>query len=79
MPQAFESILEVDEIVEELMLVMQVFLYDDSAVENLISCALPSSESACSSASSFSVFLFNWLRMMRSSTLLGMLVRLMVR
>ncbi|KAH3775638.1 hypothetical protein DPMN_177044 [Dreissena polymorpha] len=46
MPHAVEISLKVNEVVEELALILQVFLNDDSAVEDLCHCALPSSESS---------------------------------
>ncbi|KAH3897920.1 hypothetical protein DPMN_022116 [Dreissena polymorpha] len=46
MPHAVESFLIFNEVGEELTLVLQVFLNDDSAVEDLFHCAPPSSESS---------------------------------
>ena len=47
MPRAVERFLKVNEVVEELKLVLQVFLYDDSVeVEDLFYCATFSSESS---------------------------------
>ncbi|KAH3880381.1 hypothetical protein DPMN_004295 [Dreissena polymorpha] len=45
MPPAVESFLKVNEVMKEPMLVLQVFLNDDSTVEDLFHCAPPSSES----------------------------------
>ncbi|KAH3821412.1 hypothetical protein DPMN_123176 [Dreissena polymorpha] len=44
MPHAAESIFKINEVVEELTLVLEVFLNDDSAVEDLFYFAPPSSE-----------------------------------
>ncbi|KAH3754006.1 hypothetical protein DPMN_188664 [Dreissena polymorpha] len=44
MPHAVEISLEVDEDVEDLTLVLHIFLNDDSAVEALFKCDLPSFE-----------------------------------
>ncbi|KAH3748935.1 hypothetical protein DPMN_183424 [Dreissena polymorpha] len=46
MPHAVENFFKVDEVVEEHMLVFQIFLNDDSAVECLLYFAPPSSESS---------------------------------
>ncbi|KAH3860575.1 hypothetical protein DPMN_023482 [Dreissena polymorpha] len=46
MPHAVESFLKVNEVVEEFISVLQVFLNDDTAVDNLCHCAPPSSESS---------------------------------
>ncbi|KAH3768232.1 hypothetical protein DPMN_169444 [Dreissena polymorpha] len=46
MPHAVESFLKVNEVVEELALVWQLFLNDDSAVEDLFHFAPPSFESS---------------------------------
>ncbi|KAH3786625.1 hypothetical protein DPMN_164732 [Dreissena polymorpha] len=43
---AVERFLKVNEVVKELMLVWQVFLNHNSAVEDLFHCALPSSKSS---------------------------------
>ena len=45
MPHTVESFLKVNEVVDELTLVLQVLLNDDSAVEDLFHCASPSSKS----------------------------------
>ncbi|KAH3741355.1 hypothetical protein DPMN_048080 [Dreissena polymorpha] len=46
MPHAVESLLEVNNVVEEVMLMKQVFLTYDSSVEDLFHCSLSSSESS---------------------------------
>ncbi|KAH3789608.1 hypothetical protein DPMN_167793 [Dreissena polymorpha] len=46
MPHAVESILKVNEVVEELTLVLHVFLNDNSAVEDMFHCVPPSFESS---------------------------------
>ncbi|KAH3860572.1 hypothetical protein DPMN_023476 [Dreissena polymorpha] len=46
MPHAVERFLKVNAVVEEFISVLQVFLNDDSAVDNLFQCAPPSSESS---------------------------------
>ncbi|KAH3769266.1 hypothetical protein DPMN_170516 [Dreissena polymorpha] len=45
MPHAVKSCLKVNQVVLELLLVLHVFLNDDSAVEDLFHCAPLSSES----------------------------------
>ncbi|KAH3786349.1 hypothetical protein DPMN_164456 [Dreissena polymorpha] len=45
MPHAIESFRKGNEVMEELTLVLQMFLNDDSAVEDLLHCAPSSSES----------------------------------
>ncbi|KAH3736631.1 hypothetical protein DPMN_043203 [Dreissena polymorpha] len=46
MPHAVEIFLKIDEFVEELMFVVQVFLNYDSAYEDLLHCSLPRSASS---------------------------------
>ncbi|KAH3786342.1 hypothetical protein DPMN_164449 [Dreissena polymorpha] len=46
MPDAVESFPKVNKFVDELTLVLQLFLNDDSAVEDLFHFAPPSSESS---------------------------------
>ncbi|KAH3811255.1 hypothetical protein DPMN_139662 [Dreissena polymorpha] len=69
MQNAVEIFLKVDDVVEVLTLVLQVFLNDGSEVLN----------PDYSSDSSISALLFNRLRMMRRMTLLESPMRLMVR
>ena len=44
MPYSVKSLLEVDEVMVEVLLMVHVLLYDDTAVEDLLNCATPSSE-----------------------------------
>ncbi|KAH3808084.1 hypothetical protein DPMN_136434 [Dreissena polymorpha] len=46
MPHAVESFLKVYDVVEEVTLVLQVYLNDDSAVDYLFHCAPSSSDSS---------------------------------
>ncbi|KAH3714768.1 hypothetical protein DPMN_057468 [Dreissena polymorpha] len=46
MSHTVEIFFEVGVVVEELLLVLQVFLNDDFAVEDMFQCGLPSSESS---------------------------------
>ena len=79
MPNPVESLLEVYEDMVEILLVLEIFLTEDSEVEDLF-CGAPScSEASCSSTIIFSARGFILFSMIFSMTLLGWLMRLIVR
>ena len=78
MPDSVKRLLEAYEVVEQTPLVLVVFLYDDSAIEDLFYCA-PAWSKICLFLSDSSALVLSWLSITRSMILLGWLIRLMVR
>ncbi len=70
MPNPVEGLLEDYEDMVEVMLVLEIFLTEDSSVEDL-HCGAPSCSEACSSVMIFSACGFNLFSMIFSMTLLG--------
>ena len=76
MPNPVEGLLEVYEDMAEVLLVLEIFLVKDSQVEDLLCGAL---KPACSSEIIFSGCGFNLSSIIFSTTLLGWLMKLIVR
>ena len=77
MPNPVEGLLEIYEGMEEVLLVLGVFLTDMSKICYVV--LHPAPKPACSSAMNFSACSFNLFNMIFSMTLLGWLIRLIVR
>ena len=71
MPNPVEGLLEVYEDMVEALLVLRIFLAEDSWVERSACNLFPTLEPACSSAIIFSACGFNLFNMIFSMTLLG--------
>ena len=69
MPNLVEGLLEVNEDMVEVLLVLGIFLKEDSSVEDL-PCGAPTLKPACSSAMIFSVCGFNLFSMIFSMSCL---------
>ena len=79
MPNPVEGLLGVYEDMVEVLLVLNIFLTEDSYVEDLL-CGAPSCSEACLfSAMIFSACGFNLFSMIFSMTLFGWLMRLIVQ
>ena len=75
MPDSVKRLLEAYEVVDQTPLVLVVFLYDDSAIEDLFYCALLCSRSKiCLFLSDSSALVLSWLRLTQSMILLGWLM-----
>ena len=71
MQDSVKRLLGVYEVLEQIALVLYVFLYEGSTTEDLFYCAPAWTEPACSSASSSSALTLSRLRIIRSIVLLG--------
>ena len=79
MPYSIKSFLEIDETMIDVLLVLYIFSHK---IRNLKICSvvlLPARKPACSSAMMFSASGFSLFRITVNITLLGWLIRLMVR
>ena len=78
-PNPVEGLLEVYEDMVEVLLVLEIFITEDSRLKNFSVVLLPALKPACSSAMIFTACGFNLFSMIFSMTLLGWLMRLIVR
>ena len=79
MPNPVEGLLEVYEDMVEVLLVLEIFLTEDSKIKICSVVLPPALKSACSSAMIFSDYGFTLFSMIFSMTLLGCLMRHIVR